>query len=261
MDNFISIYKIFWLIGFSVSVLCVLIQLFLYVILASSRKLDQKILTQLTVARLGNVIVEYFVMGGTSDDPKIRDTVFALYIQTDAALIFWMFVFTKNLYDKVVLVFSLKKISFVLVSVSIWLLTLPIGLLCPLLLSIHDGRGFNTFYFVYGIVKFIILSMNLLFFCRIFWVAISRRPERDFKGLLRTCVVSFILVSITSLQVLLTDLTTFFAKDHEALLSFAFGVVNSYQVLPITIIFVILSKPGTESIRKTIVSKLKGLME
>lgn len=258
MEELNLVYKVFWLIGTALSVQCLLIQFFLYAVLPSSRKLDQKILTQLTLARLANVILEYFVMNGSSTDTKIRDALFALYFQTDAALVCWMFVFTKNLYDKVILVFALKKISFVLVSVSIWLLTLPVGLLCPLFLNVDSDKNFDTFYFVYSIVKFIILFLNLIFFCRIFWVAISRRTDRDLKGLLRTCAVSFILVCITSLQVLLTDLTAFFADENMEMLNYAFSVLNSYQVLPITVIFVILSKPINESIRKTIVLKLKS---
>lgn len=251
--------KIVWFTGFGVSLQCLVIQLFLYAVLPSSRKLDQKILTQLTIARLGNIIFEYLVLVGHTYDPNVRDAIFALYMQTDAALICWMFVFTKNLYEKVILVFSLKKISFALVSVSIWLLTLPVGILCPLFLNKRDSNEFDIFYEVYAIVKFVILCMNLLFFCRIFYVAISRRNDRDLSGLLRTCLVSFNLVCITSLQVLITDLTSFFS-ENLVMLNQAFSIINSFQVFPITVIFVILSKPLDESLMNTIVLKLKALI-
>lgn len=264
---------VFWFLGISFSVVCLLAQMFIYIVLPLSRKLDQKILTHLTVARLLNSIIEYLILRlKTTSLPILRDVIFAVYLQTDTALFCWMFFFTKILYFKMVQeVFAMNdKISFILVSVTIWLGTLLIGILCPVFLNIdlhnrkngRDTKHFVMFYDVYGIVKFIILTINLLFFCRIFWVAMKMKTERDVnvKGVLKTCLVSFILVSITSLQVLLTDFSSYFLNKYEQL-NLDFKVINSFQVLAITTIFVILTKGiCKDSLGKTLILKCQRLM-
>lgn len=256
-------YKISWFTGMGLSLLCVFIQVYIYIVFPSSRKLDQKLLTQLTAARLANTILEYVAMQ-IPYHPIFTNISLALYTQSDAALICWMFVFTKNLYDKVVLVFPMQNTNFVIVSVAVWILTLPIGVLCPFFIEKDRQTNlqfnyFKTFYDVYALTKFIILSFNLLFFCQIFIVAMNRRKFSDKKGFLRICFVSFILVSITSIQVFLTDLWSYFGGNSKVKLHIIFTVINSYQVLAITVLFVVLSKGTSESVRKKIVLGFKRL--
>lgn len=246
--------KVFWLIGFSISVMGLIFQIMIYYLIPCSRKLPQKLLSQLTIARLLNVILEFMVCLVPLHSAALVDSVYALYVQTDAALICWMFVFTKNLFDDVIVVFK-DKISFTIITVIIWLVTFPIGLICPLMLELDKKNKFNTDYFdifyrTYAVVKFIILTLNLVLYSVIIRVALMRG-----KGNLKTCLVSFGLVSISSAQVLLTDILSY-SFDKYPMVSLAFAVMNSFQVVAITSMFVILVQNNSEeSLKRKIVKK------
>lgn len=228
-----------WITGIILSSLCLVLQIVLFVIRPRIRKMDQKVLTQLTVARLMNTILE-FLVGNYLFNIYTLDVIFALYMQTDVVLICWMFVYTKNLYEKVVLVFVLQKWNFILLSVLIWtVVSIPLGVLCPVFLSCFPDH-FTTFYAVYTWLKFIVLSLNILFFCRIFYVIVnkSKNSNRNFTEIIRTCVISFILVCITSLQVFVNDIFSYI----DAVKTNAFCLINSYQAIAVTIIFLILAR-------------------
>lgn len=229
--------KYIWLTGIALSTLCLILQLVLFKIRPQLRKMDQKILTQLTVARLLNSILEYLMTCGVFN-LYTRDVTFALYLQTDIVLVCWMFVYTKNLYDKVVLVFALQKWNFVILSVLIWILTIPLGVLCPVFLMLGY---FTEFYQAYSLLKFAILTVNVLFFCRIFYVIINRskNSNRNFTEILKTCIISFILVCLTSLQVFVNDILSFLEVN---ITTNAFCVINSFQAIAATIIFLILAR-------------------
>ncbi|PZC82210.1 hypothetical protein B5X24_HaOG211018 [Helicoverpa armigera] len=113
-----------WSIGIGLSVQCLILQLALFVRLPRVRKMDQKILTQLTAARLINNIMEFLIANLLLNQYTL-DVTYALYMQTDLAMVCWMFVYTRHLYDKVVLVFTLQKWNFIVLSVLIWTLTIP----------------------------------------------------------------------------------------------------------------------------------------
>lgn len=229
--------EIVWLIGIAISTSCLILQIVLVIIRPKLRKLDQKILIQLTVARLLNSIMELLMTYQYFDD-YTKDPTFALYLQTDAVLVSWMFVFTKNLYDKVVVVFVTYKCNFLLLSVLIWTLTIPVGILCPV--SLQNGF-YIELYKTYAWVKFIVLTMNLLFFARIFWVIInkSNTGNRNMKNIVKTCIISFLLVILTSLQVFINDILSYL---EVTAVSEAFCLINSFQVVPATVIFLILAQ-------------------
>lgn len=226
-----------WIIGLAISTICLLLQLVLFKIRPKIRKMDQKILTQLTVARLLNSVFELLMSHNLMNEYTL-DLTFALYIQTDAAMICWMFVYTKSLYDKVVLVFALQKLNFILMSALIWILTIPIGVMCPVFLNLEK---FIEFYHVYAWFKFVVLTVNILFFGRIFYVIMTRNKNssRNFTEIIKTCVISFILVCLTSLQVFINDILSYFEIDAA---TDSFCVLNSFQPVAATIIFLILAK-------------------
>lgn len=223
-----------WLVGVVLSGVCLILQVVLYVRIPASRKVDLKILTQITVARLIHVVLEFVIMEDLIIDDWTRFIAFMVYGTSDCALITWMFLFSKNLYDKVIQVFTTKKVTFVLKSVLVWVLALPIGVLFPTLLHYELIYYFGVWCKVYSSLKFAVLVVNLFFFCRIFYVAMKRKLSGNVKGVVRTCVISFILVSISSVQVLLTDLLSFFDQN---LVGVVFSVINSYQVLAVMIVF------------------------
>ncbi|KAF9823397.1 hypothetical protein SFRURICE_006610 [Spodoptera frugiperda] len=213
-------------VGIAISSLCLILQLVLYIIRPKIRKLDQKILTQLTVARLINSIMELLMTYQYFND-YTKDLVFALYFHTDAALISWMFVFTNNLYEKVVLVFVIKKISFLILSLLVWIIAVPIGVLCPVSL-VNDF--FFDYYKVYSWLKFVVLTVNLLFFGRIFYVIATRNQQtnRNMKDIVKTCIISFVLVCMTSLQVFINDILSYLEMTT---LSNIFSLINNFHVV------------------------------
>ena len=233
-----------WITGIILSSLCLMLQVILFITKPKIRKIDQKMLTQLTVARLMNTILEMMLINFIFNK-YTKDLTFALYTQTDAVLICWMFVYTKNLYEKLVLVFVLRKWNFTVLSLMIWILTIPVGLLCTLFLSLFV-EYFGVFYKVYAWIKFITLTFNVLFFVRIFYVIVtSRHSERNFSEIIKTCVISFLLVCITSLQVFINDSLSYL--DVSKSFRNALCIINSYQVLAVTIIFLILTKNNLRS--------------
>ncbi|CAH0625259.1 unnamed protein product [Chrysodeixis includens] len=230
--------KYVWLFGIVVSSLCFITQAVLLYLRPKIRKLDQKILTHLAAARLMNTILEY-VMSHLLFNYYTKDLTFALYLQTDIVLVCWMFIYTKNLYDKVVLVFALQQRNFLLLSILIWVLTIPIGVLMPVFIQINV---FDEAYRAYAWLKFLVLAVNLLLYGKIFYVIITRNrnSNRNFTDIIKTCVISLILVCITSLQVFLTDILTYFESGD--IVTDTFCILNSFQVVAVTIIFLILAK-------------------
>lgn len=226
----------FWLSGLLLSTVCLMLQTLFYIQIACSRRLELMILTQLSLARLFNVILEYLMINVSLATPMILEGVFALYLQTDATLIVWLFIFTKNIYDKYITVYK-SKMNFALLSAIVWIATIPLGILFPVFLTIDcNNRSryyFKMFYELYTIMKFITLAVSLIMLGKVCAVELKRSN----KGLLRVFSF-FLMISIPTLQVLLSDACSFGFGDQEV--STMFSVVNSYQVIVFTIIFVVL---------------------
>ncbi|CAH2041679.1 unnamed protein product, partial [Iphiclides podalirius] len=251
-----EVYQALWLLGISVSLLGLLSKVALFVAIPKCRKFDEKLLFQLTLARTLNTGCEYHIMCVPFTSTVLKDIVFATYIQTDLVLVLWMFVFSKNLYNKVVLVFAVDKPRLALTAALIWTATLPFGALCPFLLKI---RCFTIYYQVYAHLKLLITLVNALIFVEIFNVAIKRGSStgRNARDLVKSSIVAFILICITSLQVLVTDILSFYYYQYKMLVNL-FCVVNSYQVVAISVIFVILTQSKTkQSVFKSVSFKLR----
>lgn len=259
-----EVLKTSWLIGIAVSAICLTIQLFILLLIPNSRKYDEKVLSQMTAARFLNTLCEFLICNGKFASGIWSEVVYALYFHSDFALICWMFVFTKNLYDKVVLVFVFEKLSMLVVSCLVWTLTAPIGILCPVLLTLSEGSFFQLYYKVYSHVKFFILLLNALVFFEIFHVAIRIGVDKskNIRHLVKTAIIAFILICITSLQVLVSDLLSYFKNDDQKMfVIFVFCVINSFQAIAITIIFIILArKKVSDSMLMVISVKLKKLI-
>lgn len=254
-----------WYVGMAISVTCLIIQVLFYSLLPASRRTDQRILTQLTVARFLNIAFEYGSLYESENTP-LTCVIVLMYFHSDAALVCWMSIFTKRLYDKLVVVFA-EDMNYLCLSVSVWLCTLPVGLVSSGLLFASAPLIFK-FCSVYCIVKCVILAFNLIVFCRIFWVIATVRADRNLKKMFRTCVNCFLLVSVTSLQIFnrffYTDNTPFFvpSESNNKRNSFLilFGVLSCYQSMAITLIFVLFlnaANKSDKSLIEQIVIKLK----
>lgn len=255
-----------WYTGMGFSITCLFIQVFLYIVLPSSRKLDQKILTQLTIARLLSIVFEYGSIY-ESDNKMQTSVVILLYFHSDATVVCWMSVFTKRLYQKLVTVFA-EETNFTCVSITVWLGTLPIGVTSGALVYVNSNYIYK-FCSVYCTVKCMILTFNLLIFIRIIRVVVTVEIDRNLKSTLKTCINSFLLLSVTSLQVLIrffyTDQMPFFVPTHDDYrnsLLIIFAIMSCYQVLAITLIFIMIlnaANRSDHSIVEIIVFRLKSI--
>lgn len=198
------------------------------------------------------------------EDHVLDYVVCALYLQFDAALICWMFVFTKNLYDDIVKVFA-QKPSFTVVTAIIWGVSILIGLICPFLLILdkkyeseqNSTMIFEAYYQIYSTVKLVILIVNLVMFWSIFKVVIQKN-DKTFRSVLKTCVVSFILVTISSVQVFLQVAFSEILSHYLETYPEWFALIHSYQIIPITSIFVMITQNGcrNESLTEQIMKKI-----
>lgn len=149
-------------------------------------------------------------------------------------------------------------------TVLVWTVTFPIGLICPILMKLEmtysnsaEFKYLNIAYMDYSIVKVMILVINLYLHGVIFKEAVMK------GNILKTCLVSFALANITSAQtmaqIIVSDLQ--FEITYPDVLypdvALVFSVINSYQIIPITAMFVMLvQNQSKESLTKLIVRKL-----
>lgn len=243
-EDALDLFKTPWLVGICASYSGFVLQLIYLTLIPNCRKYDERVLTQLTIARSSNTVLEYLIMMNVIGKIKwriVKDILYVLYFHTDLVLVLWMYVFTKKLYDKVVIVFSTQDWSVLTISVIIWFLPLPIAVLLQYVLTNHIYM-FRICYRVYAFTKFLVLFMNLFLFINIFGVVFRRgvNNTRNKLDFMKAAVISFMLVSMTSLQVMATDLFSLFYGESDTLIK-SFCVVNSYQVLLVTAIFVILA--------------------
>lgn len=244
VENCKEILVVLWIIGILASFLGSLLQISLLIIVRKGRKFDEIVMCQMTLARTMYTVMEYYFYHHVQDASFVTKLfIFFFYIYFDVVSLMLMFVFTQNLYNKVVVVFPLKSYNLVLVSAIVWIASVPVGILCPFLLSLYNG-SFGIFYKVYAYVKFIVCCINALIFIRIISVSLKNvEKQRNIKDFLKTSAMAFVLVTVTCLQVLVTDLISFlYDKIKSDLLVSVFCVVYSYQAVICTGIFIVLIK-------------------
>lgn len=247
------ILKSLWLTGFFVSILALLLQFFVYIFVPWCRRFDEIVLTQISIARILNTASEY-VIKTESSTHLISDAIIFLWnFHTDFVLCCWMFVFTKNLYDKVVTVFHFNwQRRLWIVSLIVWVIPLPLTLFTPILMICKlDHTYFYYYYIVYCCVKILIMSLNGILFILVLKVAIPKyRSDRNRKHMntLRTVITTLILLSISFLQVLSTDLLSILDIFQDMVINI-FCVINSFQVLAVTDMFFVLVKNNCTSNR------------
>lgn len=228
----------FWLTGIAVSAVSFLCQIGLLFCYPPCRKYDEKTLCMLSLARTMNSVAEFNVVNGVFQAEY--DIILVTYFYWDFVLVCWMFVFSKNLYDKVVAVFnvpqySLTKVAIIIYTVSI-LPSLP-----SILIKFMEFKIFQIYYRVYASTKFVLLIINSYLFIRIFIVMFKNHGNRtrNIAHIVKAAVVSFILLCMTSLQTFIVDVYALIGNPG-CLIPLSFCVVNSFQTLAMTIIFAIL---------------------
>ncbi|CAG9788276.1 unnamed protein product [Diatraea saccharalis] len=148
-----------------------------------------------------------------------------------------MFVFSKNLYDKIVIVYTRTKLSLLVVSILVWSLSLPFALIAIFTLKLSDPTYFYLYYKIYACLKFVIVSTNAVIYVKIFYVAFKKRMnrQRNISDISKTAFMAFLLVITTCLQVFITDVLSLFNITVSVKI---FGVINSFHAVLITIIFI-----------------------
>ncbi|GBP49379.1 hypothetical protein EVAR_24684_1 [Eumeta japonica] len=166
---------VFWIIGIIASIFGFLLQLFTMALVPAVRHYDEKLLAHLTLA-------------------------------SDYSLICWMFMFTKNLYNKVVIFPNPSHPSWITVYLFCVALPVPVAML-PAATSLINR------------------SQRRL------------QAASDSSGdmtLLRVVVVTCVLMSVTCLQTFCTDMLSLIDGNNFYAI-YCFAVVNSYQGVVITV--------------------------
>lgn len=254
---------IFWLIGIVISTLCLLTMTSFFILIRITRKLNEKILAQITFTRLLVTLCEYYIFYFEPKSVLSNDIMFCTYFATDFALVCLMLAFSKNLYNEIVIVFRAQKLNLIYTTVIIWSLSFILGFLGIYILKYQ--QFFFDFYchVIHASLKFLIVSLNIMVYLRIFYVAYRRGKEsdRDKKSALKSAFVAFLLVTTTCLQILITDLISYGQNIPEVVVK-AFCVVNSYHAVLITAIYFIIvrKKLGESTIIKTVTIRLSELI-
>lgn len=231
-----------WTTGIVLSTACLIIQLILYKYVPKIRKTDQMVLTQLTIARLLNTTVEFLLTFDIFNAMQ-SDILWGMLTHSEAVTICWMCVYTKILYDKFVIVLGVEDINFKVLSCLIWLLTIPLGALDPVLAT----RYYEFFLFSYTWVKLGVLTVNMYFFFKIYNVILDVKMRANSKvaSIVVSSVISFILFCITSfgsfVSILMTDVVPEYSHMDQ-ILDDGFLIMNSFAGIAITVIFVIRTK-------------------
>lgn len=255
--------------GIIFSAICLIIQTVLFILRPKIRQMDQKVLMQLAVTRLIHSMVACCYRFDNAMGIVVAG---ALYDLIDTSLRWWMCVYTKNLYEKMVKVFETEKWSFLKLSLVIWFSTIAINIVIFIFLYLFAPQGKVHYYdslcaytILWKVAKCIIICVNFLVFCKIFYVVMKIKfgtrtykgfsnPEfyKNFAGVVKICVVSFFLVCITSLQILIDDVSVIaFAIDPnteniEWTVAQYILAISSFQGVDIIIIFLILMKNETQ---------------
>lgn len=261
LGSAVDVLRYIWFLGIAVSVLGILIQVFFFSLFSESRKFDQKVLFQLSIAKLISTSCEH-VICITPIGALTREIFITFYMLTDWILFLLEYVFAKNLYDKVVIAYTMQKVSLTLLSGAIWTSGILIGIF-----RFYLEKKYKTYVklmqFILAGIKLFILVMNILFFSKIFKVVVTRRNQKDqnMSAIIKICAISFALVCITTLQgllsVIMIDIYLHFISQFKNFTYRAFCVANSFQIVVITVIFVVLVKNGTDdNVMKSVKQKL-----
>lgn len=230
-----------WIFGISLSSLCFILQALILIFIPKTRNLDQKIIIQLTLVRVIYSITEYEIIYVEPMSSALVFILFSVYQQCEVVFLCWTFVFTKNLYNKIVIAFKTDKFHYALYTFLIWISGYLIGMMCPILLN-YSYYHYKIFYLVFAFAKLCVICYNVWLFYGIYSVLIKCRTtkhENNVKDVLKICINTFIIVSISFLHVFIFDSLTFFC-GRNIIVSYISGILNSFQTTAFTIIFMIL---------------------
>lgn len=226
-------------IGLILSTICVIIQVIWLAIEKQIRRRDQKILLQLSIAKL------MFVYTCMADRYILNYAGWIvyhfLYMELQTVTPAWMFFFAYNLHGKLVNVFVQKKYSFVKLSILIWIVPMPFAISYCLLIKY---RVINDFYveITFFLTMFPLLIANTCFLIVIFVKTIKRNKNQNNLQIVKVSLVLLVLLLTVGVQELFLLPFVYMTSVPFIYLNIILIVSQTYYVITTTIIFVIISK-------------------
>lgn len=165
-----------------------------------------------------------------------------MYQQADLVVICWMCVFTKNLYNKIVIVFTEENFHYLRCTLLIWIPNFFIGVLCQVITEYCGFYYYGIFDIVCSCAVLCVLCYNAWLFINVYVVVIKRNTsEGRIKDIIKSCVIAFIIVTISFLQVLTINLLKYLCSTNIIIQKIS-AIVNAFQAIAMSIIFMILVK-------------------
>ncbi|KAG6461285.1 hypothetical protein O3G_MSEX012531 [Manduca sexta] len=197
-------------IGIALSAAALLL-LFLTAILYAEwrRNYKNQLLIQFMIARFLYTFVRYFydirnvLNWYINNDAAIYfDMLWMFY--TETTLVFWMYTFSKQMYDSLVKVFVVENKKLWKVSVIAWLMPALITIALMLLFYIYHELSYNLFFFYILFVKWPMLIANaVLIILALKSVLKNNKSGAESNG--RIVVVMIILIFMFCIQQVLID--------------------------------------------------------
>lgn len=240
LTNIQHVTRILEIIGLVLSTVGVLLQVIWFAIDKKIRSKDQKILLQLSMASLFLTCLN-----------ELRNLIYLNYIywivrvavnlEIRLVILTWLYIFTYNLYDKVVND-TVRENNLVKQSILVWIVPIPFAVIFSVLTLFLFMNSELDVDMSYYLIKAVALFINicLLIFTFTKAIILNGTPE-NFK---------IVTVSVTALIILLVvDLieTVYIAFDlkesvQSTLFNMAFTVTETYYAIVTTVIFVIVSR-------------------
>lgn len=152
------------------------------------RRLKNQILTQFMIARFFYTLTRYLYDVFNICEVQIFSKFcnnFVLHVSTEASLIIWMFLFTKQMYYSFVKVFNVKKTSTLIVFTVAWLTPLFIAVLSCVSCFLYYVKLQGEFICLYLLfVKWPLLIVNgvfLMMILKAIFSRISKKTDNNFR--------------------------------------------------------------------------------
>lgn len=231
-----AINSILFTIAIVLSSLSFKIQIALFVCQKEFRKVDRKILMAISAVRILKAIMTYLFakyLNEIIENLVYFGTYGVMWVVLKIGLLFWISLLTKSLYDQFVKRFKTDQFSFLgMCGVLFLLIVLCLAVLALLPTSSNEE---NALTYLDGVTTCSVMLVNILCLCRVLYVT-----KRNSIGVYIAIVLAFICLFLAGLEELLTFLCEINHSRNTCEVLFNCTQVNLFQVVVLTVIFVVL---------------------
>lgn len=239
-----------WVAGTCFSAVCLLIQATLFIWRPKIRKVDQKVIVNLTVAKYIQSCVEYKLKQHVYDsnfEVQYLVGLYTLYIFTETVSICWLSFYTKILHTKTFGLHVHEKGNFFLISLLVWLLPALFCQIIYILWFLNRSHLVGLLTTTLFITKCIVLCINFGIVSYILYVIIKNKLVFKYSHTRLIFSVSVILVFLlllTAAQILVDDnnifkLYSIFSIEFNTSVYHSLCAINSFQGLSLVAIYII----------------------